>query len=298
MLCLKSPPWHFLGEILAAILGECILERAINKALLCIPVDEWKEDAKRCQPQGWEHINQVLPNVPICHRLTKKPLQLEAWHLHARYIQHGTHSLYKGAFSLAWTQKKAGNQQAVHICFLNSLLQHLKLLWSQPRDHHQIRSVRFPIGNRLNNHKLMATSYEKKNVCLRSSGVNWIVLLNAPGTETFPSFFSFQERPEFFGVCSPLCLHRASLQPLLPWPFVFCCDPASHLERLLCSQQPHLIVPDRPLISCIRRWGLQVQVIWMWTYMDGSHCRVYCNHLGWCRFETYPVPGLLLERGC
>lgn len=47
-LPLKSPLWHFFfWEILAPLFWECVWERAISKALLCVPMDGGKEDA------GW-----------------------------------------------------------------------------------------------------------------------------------------------------------------------------------------------------------------------------------------------------
>lgn len=133
------------------------------------------------EPQGWECSNKVLPNVHIGH-LTTQLLQLEARHLGARYVQHRTHSFHRGASSLAWTQKKAGNQQAVCICFLTSFLQHFTLLGAQPRAHHQIRAIWFPIDDVMTNHKLVASNYDKKCIPSRfwrseTQGVDWMVLL-------------------------------------------------------------------------------------------------------------------------
>lgn len=135
------------------------------------------------EPQDWECSNKILLNVHIRHLLTTQLLQLEARHLGARYVQHRTHSFHQSASSLAWTQEKAGNWQAVCICFLTSFLQHFTLLGAQPRAHHQIRPIWFHIGHVMSNHKLVASNYKKKK-CIPSQfwrsetqGVNWMVLL-------------------------------------------------------------------------------------------------------------------------
>lgn len=122
------------------------------------------------EPQDWECSNKILLNVHIRHLLTTQLLQLEARHLGARYVQHRTHSFHQSASSLAWTQEKAGNRQAVCICFLTSFLQHFTLLGAQPRAHHQIRPIWFHIGHVMSNHKLVASNYKKKSVYLHSSG--------------------------------------------------------------------------------------------------------------------------------
>lgn len=135
------------------------------------------------EPQGWKCSNKVLLNVHIRHLLATQLLQLEARHLGAGYVRHRTHSSHRGASSLAWTQEKAGNWQAVCIRFLTYFLQHFTLLGAQPRAHHQIRPIWFPIGHVMSNHKLVASNYEKKK-CIPSwfwksetQGVNWMVLL-------------------------------------------------------------------------------------------------------------------------